>query len=119
VPQAIWDAHDLRQVYEADSLHAEGFIHCTDGEDALIVVGNRYYVDDPRPFAALTIDLDCIGSPWRIDAPGTPYPHVYGPIAAEAVVAVAPVRRAADGQFIGLGTPTPLDRDESAEPQAS
>ena len=55
--------------YEAPSLATEGFIHCTDGEDELLATANRHYLDDPRAFVALTVDLDAAGSPWRIEVP--------------------------------------------------
>ena len=33
-----------------DSLADEGFIHCTDGAEALVATANRHYRDDPRDF---------------------------------------------------------------------
>ena len=65
---------------------------------------DRYYAADLRPFLALTLDLDAVGVPWRYDVPGSPYPHVYGPIPRHAVVAVSRVDRAADGSFAGLSS---------------
>ena len=63
---------------------------------------DRYYAADPRPFLALTLDLDALDVPWRYDVAGSPYPHIYGPIARSAIVAVSRVERAADGRFEGL-----------------
>lgn len=88
--------------YAAASLASEGFIHCTDGVDELGATFDRYYAREPRPFLALTIDLDALAVPWRYDEPGSPYPHIYGPIAREAVVAIAGVERTPDGTFAGL-----------------
>jgi uncharacterized protein (DUF952 family) len=96
--------------YAAASLETEGFIHCTDGVDALGVSFDRFYAADPRPFLALTLDLDALDIPWRYDDPGKPYPHIYGEIGAEAVKAVAAVQRQDDGRFAGL---SPLDPDEA------
>ena len=39
---------------------------------------DRFYAADPRPFLALTLDLDALDVPWRYDDPGKPYPHIYG-----------------------------------------
>lgn len=103
VAQAEWEAGDVREAYRHPSLDDEGFIHCTDRATALRDTANRYYRDDPRPFLALTIDLDAAGSPWRIDVPGTPYPHIYGPVARRAIVGVQPMPRADDGTFLGPG----------------
>jgi uncharacterized protein (DUF952 family) len=79
-----------------------GFVHCTDGADALVATANRHCRGDPRAYLALTIDLDAAGSPWRIEDPAGLYPHVYGPIAPEAIVAVTEMRRAPDGRFTTL-----------------
>ncbi len=106
VPVEVWTAADPRAPYEAASLASEGFIHCTDGVDELIATANRHYRDDPRPFLALSIDLDTTGSPWRIDDPGGIYPHVYGPIDRAAIVGHAPLVRDGDGQFLRLGPET-------------
>jgi uncharacterized protein (DUF952 family) len=99
LPADEWRASDPGAPYEAASLAHEGFIHCTDGVSALGATFDRYFRTDPRPFVALTVDLDAVDAPWRYDVPGSPYPHVYGPIPRVAIVAVSPVMRAADGRF--------------------
>ena len=53
----------------------------------------------------LTLDLDALDVPWRYDVPGSPYPHIYGPIERSAIVAVSRVDRAPDGRFAGLRPP--------------
>ena len=102
VPEEIWTGVDRAAAYEPDSLASDGFIHCTDGIEALGDTFDRYYATDARPFLALTLDLDQVGVPWRYDVPGSPYPHIYGPIAREGVVAVSRVDRTPDGAFAGL-----------------
>lgn len=102
VAEAIWSEVDPASPYSAASLHSEGFIHCTDGLDALGVTFDRYYAADPRPFLAVTVDLDTVGVPWRYDVPGSPYPHIYGPIPPEAVLAVSGVERDGEGRFVTL-----------------
>lgn len=105
IPAVVWADSDADAALARESLSDEGFIHCTDGADALIATAERHYRDDPRDFVALTIDLDCVTSSWRYDDPGSPYPHIYGPIDRAAIVRVVPVSRAADGRFLGLGDP--------------
>ena len=102
VPEPTWTAADPASPYEAASLATEGFIHCTDGVVAVGATFDRYYAGDPRPFLALTVDLDALDVPWRYDVPGSPYPHVYGPIARSAIVTVSRVDRGPDGRFAGL-----------------
>ena len=107
-PRETWDiavaAFPDGHPYEAASLATEGFIHCTDGEDALGATFDRHYAADPRAFVALTVDLDAVGVPWRYDVEGSPYPHIYGPVPETAIRGVAAVRRTADGRFDGFGT---------------
>ena len=102
MPRERWDASEPGAPYVAPSLASEGFIHCTDGAAAMVATANKHYRADPAEFIVLTVDLDRCGSPWRIDEPGKPFPHVYGPIAPEAITAVQPFRRDADGAFIGF-----------------
>jgi uncharacterized protein (DUF952 family) len=99
VPDEAWDAAAHAEAYAPASLATEGFIHCTDGVEALGETFDRYYAGDGRPFLALTVDLDALEVPWRYDVPGSPYPHVYGPIAHRAVVEVRRVARHEDGRF--------------------
>lgn len=113
VPDAVWLAADPTTPYRALSLASEGFIHCTDGPAALVATANRRYRDDPRPFLALTVDLDAAGSPWSIEDGAGIYPHVFGRIERAAIVAIERLRRAADGTFTEL---SPLD--EATAPPA-
>jgi uncharacterized protein (DUF952 family) len=85
--------------YEADSLADEGFVHCTDGLAELRLTFDRHFRDDPRPFVALTIDLDAIDVAWRYDTPGSPYPHIYGPIQLAAIRSTFDVIRTRTGRF--------------------
>ncbi len=106
-PRERWDAADPSAPYVAPSLASEGFIHCTDGVDEMVATANRFYSDVPGAFVVLTVDLDTCGSPWRIDDPGSPYPHIYGAIDRQAVLAVAEIPRDADGAFLPF---TAVDR---------
>jgi uncharacterized protein (DUF952 family) len=83
----------------ADFAH-EGFIHTTSTPALLAEVANRYYRADRRPYLLLRIDLDRATAPWRYDAAGEDYPHLYGPLNRDAVIAIAPMPRAADGTFL-------------------
>lgn len=100
VPERVWTSLDPSTPYRHPSLESEGFIHCTDGAAAMRDTANRHYREDPRSFLVLTIDLDAAGSPWRIDEPGKPFPHVYGPIDRAAILEVRPMPRDAHGAFL-------------------
>ncbi len=66
-------------------------------------MANRFYAGDPGAFVVLDLDLGLVGAPWRYDDPGSPYPHVYGPLRRDAVRGVRPVLRDAAGRFVGYG----------------
>ena len=99
VPEAYWLERDPATPYTPPRYAEEGFVHCTDGDEAMIAVANRFYRDDPRPFLLLTLDLDRTGSPWRFDDPSGIYPHVYGPIDTGSVIDVRRMLRGPTGRF--------------------
>ena len=101
-PRARWEGWASNAPYESPSLGVEGFIHCTDGVDSMVATANRFYRDDPAEFVVLTVDLDACRSPWRIDDPGKPFPHIYGPIQREAILGVRPFPRDAEGAFLSF-----------------
>jgi uncharacterized protein (DUF952 family) len=105
VPEAAWEARDASAPYLPAAYAEDGFVHCTDGDEAMVDVANRFYRDDPRAFLLLTLDLDRTGSPWRFDDAGRRYPHVYGPIDPAAVIEVRRMLRDPGGLFRGVGPP--------------
>ena len=101
VPEEIWDTHDPATPYLPAAYPEDGFVHCTDGDDEMVAVANRFYAADPRAFLLLTLDLERTGSPWRFDDPERKYPHVYGPIDPASVTEVRRMARTDDGRFVG------------------
>ena len=98
-PAEWWAVADPAAALRSPSLDDEGFIHCTTGADELVATANRHYRGDPRAFVRLTVDLDLVGSPWRVEDANGIYPHVFGPIDRAAILEVRPVPRDADGTF--------------------
>lgn len=94
--------------YTPEAFAADGFIHCTDGVANVVDVANRYYRDDPRDFVVFVIERDAITPPVLYEDPDRIYPHIYGALNADAIAAVLPVERAADGAFIGVDLPVEL-----------
>ncbi len=99
--------------YRPTGLAADGFIHCTGTLPVLLEVANRFYRDQPGAFVVLDIDPPQLTAPVRLESPvppapaGSPlagvlFPHIYGPLNREAIVAVRPARRAADGRFLSV-----------------
>jgi len=132
VLKAEWEALPAGQPYVASSLAQEGFIHCTDGEEVMLQVANRFYRGQAGEFVLLEVDEAKVTAPVKREPPIDPkpvvasspeaeanlggdeparplFPHVYGPIDRAAIAAVRPVLRAADGQFTGFGpAPAPV-----------
>jgi len=113
VPSPVWDTQCAGEVYVPEAFAADGFVHCTDGEQAVIDTANRYYQGDARHYVVLSIDTDALAAPVRYEDAGRTYPHVYGPIETEAVTLVRKIERDADGRFVRiLSAPhgPPVDR---------
>lgn len=105
-PRPYWEGSDASAPYVPEAFAQDGFIHCTDGADNVVDVGNRYYLDDPRPFVALLIDVARVSSAVQYEDPGRIYPHIFGPLNRDAVIAVIPVERDYAGRFIRLADGT-------------
>jgi uncharacterized protein (DUF952 family) len=101
-PREVWDGQRTQHTYVPEAFAVDGFVHCTDGEEAVIDTANRYYRTDPRDYVVLTIEVDALSSEVKYEDPGRIFPHVYGPIETSAVRDVREVRREADGTFIPL-----------------
>jgi uncharacterized protein (DUF952 family) len=113
VARDVWDPQRDGVVYEPEAFDADGFVHCTDGEDAAIETANRYYQRDGREYVVLSIDTDRLMAPVRYEDPQQMFPHVYGPIETSAVTEVRSVERDADGRFLRILSAThgpPLDQ---------
>ncbi len=83
------------------TLAEEGFIHASTAAQ-VAPVANAFYRDDPGPLVLLVIDPDLAGPEIRYEhVPGQaePYPHIYGPLNAGAVVEARPFRPGPGGEY--------------------
>jgi uncharacterized protein (DUF952 family) len=83
------------------TLAEEGFIHAS-AASQLDGVLNKYYKGVEEDLLLLVIDTDRVRAQVRYeDVPGAsaPFPHIYGPLNADAVVAERPLRAGPDGEF--------------------
>lgn len=117
--RAAWDAALIRGEYRTSSLDTEGFIHCSTAAQVLRVA-NAYH-RGARDLVLLHIDPAKLGKDaalrWEppshpasapdvehpATASGERFPHIYGPLALEAVVAVTALTPEPDGSFIRVG----------------
>lgn len=85
LPETWDDFHGTS--YEANSLVAEGFIHCSFA-DQLEAVLKRYY-DGRDTVTILEIDPARLTSKLVVEPStnGESYPHIYGPINSDAIIA--------------------------------
>ncbi len=102
-----WGDALRRGDYRAESLEAEGFIHCSTSTQVL-PVAEKYYPKQ-RGLLALVIDPVLLTSElkWEPPSGGTPpagvpegdaFPHVYGPINLDAIVKVIDLETNPDGK---------------------
>lgn len=103
-PAEIWRSRKNAAYYTPDAYAEDGYIHCTDGLDVLIHVGNMFYTGDPREYLALALRVSDIEPEIRYDDPDHTFPHLYGPLNVTAVAGELPVHRGNDGRFIGVGS---------------
>lgn len=97
-PRASWQPQ--ADTFIADSLQREGFIHCSTPEQVLMPANAMFkgqtdlilLVIDPAKVEAQIIFEDCYES-------GHKFPHIYGPLNTDAVIATAEFPCEPDGSF--------------------
>jgi uncharacterized protein (DUF952 family) len=100
VSRVRWEAQSPKRAYSADTLATEGFIHCTAEPEVLLRVANRFYQQIDGEWLVLALDTEKLTEELRWEvADGHRFPHVYGPINREAVMAVLSFPRKPDGEF--------------------
>lgn len=82
--------------YRPASLASEGFVHCSPDAATTLAVASAFYADQAGELVAAVLDPDRLTSPLVHEAaePAPPpgveasvrFPHVYGPLDAEAVL---------------------------------
>ena len=105
VPKGYFDSLDAGEDYTPRDYAREGFIHCTDGAEEMARTANRYYQSTPEAFYYLTLDTSRVRALIRYDDPGKIYPHIYGTLNRDAIIAIRLARRDANGNFL---SPEPL-----------
>jgi uncharacterized protein (DUF952 family) len=106
VPQAYYHSLGAEADYVPSEFAREGFIHCTDAPAEMARVANAYYGSNPNPHYYVYIDKRRVHAPIRYDDEAHLYPHIYGPLNRDAIVAIRPAARAADGTFL---SPEPVE----------
>jgi len=94
-----WEQAKLNQVYRADTLDTEGFIHCSTPLQ-VIKVANTFF-SNQRGLILLCIDCDRVQAEIRYEGVETEelFPHIYGPLNVDAVFKVVELKPDKDGKF--------------------
>lgn len=97
-PRADWEQARQRGEYRAASLEHEGFIHCSTPQQAL-ATANRFF-HGASDLVLLWIAPQRLHAELRWEpAEGNLFPHIYGPLNLEAVLAVEDFAANSDGVF--------------------
>jgi uncharacterized protein (DUF952 family) len=103
--RADWEQARSDGVYTRSSvgktLAEEGFIHASQASQ-VTRTANKYYRDVPGDLVVLVIDTGLLRAEVRYeDVPGAelPFPHIYGPLNVDAVLAAKPLPPEPDGTF--------------------
>jgi uncharacterized protein (DUF952 family) len=109
-PSAWFESLPAEADYLPEGFDRDGFIHCTREPEVLLEVANAFYRQTPGEMLVLVIDPARVQAEVRFEAaalrprvPDDPlFPHIYGPLNRDAIVAVRPARRAADGTYLAV-----------------
>lgn len=98
------------RVHRPSRLPRDGFVHCAGSPAVALSVARDYFADLDEPLWVLEIDPTRLRSPLRFEAPAplpgggrahlreaARFPHVYGPLDRDAIVALGRLRRRGDG----------------------
>jgi uncharacterized protein (DUF952 family) len=109
-PRNMWDAARAEGTYHADSLAAEGFIHCSTSRQVTRVANTLY--KGKQGLVLLVIDPAQLEPELRWEPPTSTaplpdgseptrelFPHLYGPLNLGAVVRVVEFEPGKDGRF--------------------
>ncbi len=106
VERSFWESLDPGADYAPRDFAREGFIHCTDGAQEMARVANAFYLANTAPHLYVYIDKTRVRAPIRYDDAARCYPHIYGALNRDAIVAIRPARRRADGSYL---PPEPIE----------
>ena len=100
IDRAGWESAQEQGEHRAESLAAEGFIHCSQDEEQMLGVAHRLY-PGRADMLVLELDTELLTSPVQREPSrsGEIYPHIYGPLNLEAVVKVWQLSLDADGAY--------------------
>ena len=100
VPKRFYENQRSSAVYLPKTFAEDGFIHCTKNPREMARVANLFYKQERGPHVYLYIDTKKVSARIRYDDAAKKYPHIYGGLNHDAVVAVRNAARDARGNFL-------------------
>ncbi len=100
VPKRYYESRDPAADYTPKPFAQDGFIHCTKGAAEMARVANQFYIHERGPHVYLYIDTRKVKAKIKYEDPGRQYPHIYGALNRDAIVAVRPAARDKQGKFL-------------------
>jgi uncharacterized protein (DUF952 family)/chaperonin cofactor prefoldin len=117
-PADYFNSLPADQPYHPREFDRDGFIHCTQGEERMLLVADTVYRRVPGDFLLLVIDERKVTSPVKYEnVGGILFPHIYGPLNRDAIVRVVAMGRRDDGTFLPIGEPD-MTADKAAATEA-
>ena len=94
-----WERGLTTGSYATESLDSVGFIYCSEPRQVLGIANSLYR--GREGLVLLCIDPERVTAQIKYESQesGVAYPHIYGPLNADAVVRVHPLEPQADGTF--------------------
>ncbi|HEX3964024.1 MAG TPA: DUF952 domain-containing protein [Trebonia sp.] len=102
------------------TLAEEGFLHAS-AASQVNWVANNFYRGVPGDLVLLVIDTARLASPLRYDDVSgwdEPFPHIYGPLNADAVIEAVPLTAGPDGTYAIELPAAPLPARRAGSPRA-
>jgi len=96
---AEWEQAQAEGVYRGDTLATEGFIHCSTPDQVVEVADRAFRGRDDLVLLCITPARVQPEVRFELAPDGGLYPHIYGPLNADAVLAVVAFPPGDDGRF--------------------
>lgn len=103
-----WEDAQHRETYRAETLESEGFIHCSTVHQVLPVANALFrghqdlvllLIDPSKVLAPLVYEAGTSVGGTSVGEASERYPHLYGPLNREAILAVYDLLPDAQGRF--------------------
>ncbi|MBI4673609.1 MAG: DUF952 domain-containing protein [Chloroflexi bacterium] len=100
VPKRFYEQQIKNAVYLPKPFAHDGFIHCTKRADEMARVANQFYKQERGPHVYLYIDTRRVKAKIQYDDAARQYPHIYGGLNHDAIVAIRLAQRDPYGDFL-------------------